>query len=165
MPPLRDRFEDIHLLAMYFLKKAVAGQMKRNGRQQPLRLSRGARMFLSVYNWPGNIRQLEQAIFAAAAICEGNQIRPEDFPGWLQHAVTLESEMPVNQPQSNAAIDASFAMKDSSSFDLEHTKYLHALASTKYPGTGRWNLSAAARELDIPRKTFTYRLKKLGLIR
>jgi DNA-binding NtrC family response regulator len=46
----------------------------------------------------------------------------------------------------------------------ERAFYLKVLNSTKYPGTGRWNLSAAARKLGIPRKTFTYRLKKLNII-
>ena len=46
----------------------------------------------------------------------------------------------------------------------ERTRYLKALEATKYPGTGRWNLNAAARELNIPRKTLTYRLKKIKLI-
>jgi transcriptional regulator of acetoin/glycerol metabolism len=46
----------------------------------------------------------------------------------------------------------------------ERARYLKALEATKYPGTGRWNLNAAARELKIPRKTLTYRLKKIRLI-
>ena len=120
---------------------------------------------MSLYDWPVNIRQLEQAIFAAAEICEVNQIRPEDFPRWLQHGVELERQMPANQLHKKAAIDESFkTMKDDASDNLEQVKYIHVLDSTKYPGTGRWNLSAASRELNIPRKTFTYRLKKLGLI-
>jgi transcriptional regulator of acetoin/glycerol metabolism len=47
----------------------------------------------------------------------------------------------------------------------ERARYLKALEATKYPGTGRWNLNAAARELNIPRKTLTYRLKKLNLVK
>jgi transcriptional regulator of acetoin/glycerol metabolism len=46
----------------------------------------------------------------------------------------------------------------------ERACYLKALEATKYRGTSRWNLNVAARELKIPRKTFTYRLKKLNLI-
>jgi hypothetical protein len=47
----------------------------------------------------------------------------------------------------------------------ERIRYLKALDATKYPGTGRWDLNVAARELKIPRKTLTYRLKKLHLVR
>ena len=165
MPPLRNRSEDIHLLAMYFLKKALAEQKQRDGRQHSLRLSREARDVLLSFNWPGNIRQLEQAIHAAVAICEGHRIRPEDFPGWLQHAVKLERQMPIHH-QNRSTVDQSLAaVEDDACLNAEYTTYLNALDSTKYPGTGRWNLSAASRILNIPRKTFTYRLKKLDLLK
>jgi transcriptional regulator of acetoin/glycerol metabolism len=45
----------------------------------------------------------------------------------------------------------------------ERKRYLQALQATKYPGTGRWNVSAAARQLGIPRETLTYHLKKMRL--
>jgi Nif-specific regulatory protein len=166
MPPLRDRAEDIHLLAMHFLNKALAEQREKGRRQEPLRLSREAREVLMTFNWPGNIRQLEQAIFAAASICEGNEIQIEDFPGWLQQAMKYERQMPITQPASNSTLDASPTVnKDDAVFNAERARYLDVLDLTKYPGTGRWNISAAARELNIPRKTFTYRLKKLGFIK
>ena len=118
------------------------------------------------FNWPGNIRQLEQAIYAAVAICEGNQIRPGDFPGWLQNALKSERQVPINHLQGQFAIDESLTtVEDDAYLNVEYTKYLNALDSTKYPGTGRWNLSAASRILNIPRKTFTYRLKKLDLLK
>jgi len=47
----------------------------------------------------------------------------------------------------------------------ERSRYLQALDATKYQGTGRWNLSAAARQLNVPRKTFVYRLKQMQLIK
>jgi transcriptional regulator of acetoin/glycerol metabolism len=47
----------------------------------------------------------------------------------------------------------------------ERTRYLEALNATKYRGTGRWNVSAAARQLGIPRETLAYHLKKLSLFR
>ncbi len=46
-------------------------------------------MLLS-FNWPGNVRQLEQATRAAVAICEGDEILPEDFPSWLQDAMRTD---------------------------------------------------------------------------
>jgi transcriptional regulator of acetoin/glycerol metabolism len=47
----------------------------------------------------------------------------------------------------------------------ERARYLEALNATKYRGIGRWNVSAAARQLGIPRETLAYHLKKLGLFR
>ena len=165
MPPLRERVEDIPLLAMHFLNKAIAEQKKKNHRQDSLRLSREAREVLLSFEWPGNIRQLEQAVLAAAAICEDHEIKPEDFPGWLHHAMKLELQMPMTQSASSSAFDEPSAVtKDDAFFDEGRERYLKVLDSTKYPGTGRWNVSAASRELGIPRKTFTYRLKKLGFI-
>jgi transcriptional regulator of acetoin/glycerol metabolism len=49
--------------------------------------------------------------------------------------------------------------------DGERTRYLEALNATKYRGTGRWNVNAAARQLGIPRETLAYHLRKLGLFR
>jgi transcriptional regulator with GAF, ATPase, and Fis domain len=46
----------------------------------------------------------------------------------------------------------------------ERVRYMKALEATKYPSTGRWNIHAAARELGMPRKTLTYRLRKLRLL-
>ncbi len=166
MPPLRERAEDIHLLAMHFLNKAIAEQRKKDHRQEPLRLSREAREVLLSFDWPGNIRQLEQAVLAAAAICEGNEIKPKDFPGWLHHAMKLEMQTPITHSAiSSAPEESSKAIKDDVFFNEDRAGYLKVLDSTKYPGTGRWNVSAAARELGIPRKTFTYRIKKLGFIK
>jgi Nif-specific regulatory protein len=165
MPPLRERVGDIHLLAMHFLNKAIAEQRTKNGRQETLRLSKEARAALLSFDWPGNIRQLEQAVLAAAAICEGDEIKPEDFPGWLHQAMKPEEGKLVTQPAMVSAPDEEPAVTESAAISNEdRAHYLEVLDATKYSGTGRWNLSAASRELGIPRKTFFYRLKRLGLI-
>ncbi len=46
----------------------------------------------------------------------------------------------------------------------DRLRYIKALDETKYSGTGRWNITAAASKLDIPRKTFAYRLRKMRMI-
>ena len=98
MPPLRERVEDIYLLAAHFLQKAAAegGQQKKI--TQPLRLSKDALEMLMAFTWPGNVRQLEQALLAAVAICEGEEIKPGDFPPWLQKA--MKSTVKGSAPQS-----------------------------------------------------------------
>jgi two-component system response regulator PilR (NtrC family) len=166
MPPLRERPEDVHLLAMYFLNKAIGEQKTKNGRQEPLRLSKEARAALLAFDWPGNIRQLEQAVLAAAAVCEGDEIQPEDFPGWLHQAMKSETHRPTREPATAPPEDKPTAVPECDTVSNEdRALYLEVLDATKYAGTGRWNLSAASRELGIPRKTFTYRLKRLGLIK
>jgi transcriptional regulator of acetoin/glycerol metabolism len=122
---------------------------------------------LTAFPWPGNVRQLEQALFAAAALCEGEEITPANLPAWLHKpgisGVEEQSPSPSGIHHPDMKIDA---RKDYQfQKDEERTRYLEALNATKYRGTGRWNVSAAARQLGIPRETLAYHLRKLGLFR
>jgi transcriptional regulator with GAF, ATPase, and Fis domain len=75
LPPLRDRREDIPLLANYFLaQRAGAGARRVCG------ISDRARTCLTSYEWPGNIRELEHAIESALVLGSGTFIEPEDLP-------------------------------------------------------------------------------------
>jgi two-component system response regulator PilR (NtrC family) len=164
MPPLRERVEDIPLLCIHFLKEVAEEDQPRDPYQEPLSLSTEALDMLMNYDWPGNVRQLEQALMAAMAICESEEIRPEDFPTWLHTEMRATGHARVPQPPGpDPRVEA--VPKGKSGFSPEErARYLKALESTKYPGTGRWNLSKAANQLGIPRKTFAYRLKRLGVI-
>jgi DNA-binding NtrC family response regulator len=74
LPPLRDRKEDIPLLANYFLAKyARECECEIGG------FSREALHLLTVYTWPGNVRQLEHAIERASVLCKGHRIEVEDL--------------------------------------------------------------------------------------
>jgi len=160
MPPLREKVEDIPLLTMHFLNKAYIEQRLQNPHYRPPKISNGALEILKTYDWPGNARQLEQAIFAAVAICDGDKIQLNDFPVWFHKAIKIDSGKSSKQ---NKISEPSAEIDDRSS--AERTQYMKALDVTKYTGTGRWNLSKAARELGIPRKTFVYRLNKMGITR
>ncbi|MCF6326530.1 MAG: sigma-54 dependent transcriptional regulator [Devosiaceae bacterium] len=75
VPPLRDRPEDIDLLAQFFLARL--------GSQTGRRISsinEEALQLLQSYNWPGNVRQLENAIYRAIVLCDSNRLAPVDFP-------------------------------------------------------------------------------------
>jgi two-component system response regulator HydG len=74
VPPLRERLEDVHDLARHFLERANA----RNSR--PRRLSGSAVAHLLDYGFPGNVRELENLVEQAAALAEGEELMPEDFP-------------------------------------------------------------------------------------
>lgn len=74
LPPLRERGEDIILLAEYFVKK-LAHDVKKDG----IALSGSARTKLRKYNWPGNIRELLNTIERALIICKGSQIEAPDI--------------------------------------------------------------------------------------
>jgi len=75
MPPLRDRRDDIPLLASYFIRKH-AEKCKR----KVAGLSGKARQCLQNYDWPGNVRELENAIERAVVLGSSDQILPEDLP-------------------------------------------------------------------------------------
>ncbi len=162
MPPLRERVEDIPLLAIYFLNKACAQQKKKN----PSSLSSEALELLVAFPWPGNVRQLEQALLAATALCEGGEIVPGNLPAWFREAVSSAREKGITGiSQTSEEKQPRLEKDDRLLKDEDRRRYLQALQETKYPGTGRWNISAAARQLGIPRETVTYHLKKLRLIR
>ena len=75
IPPLRERREDIPLLADHFLKK-FASSMNR----QVARISTAARQMLIDYDWPGNVRELQNAIERAVLVCKTHSIEPDDLP-------------------------------------------------------------------------------------
>ncbi len=79
LPPLRERREDIPLLAEHFLKKYATAM----NRPVP-RLSPEAVDLLLTYDWPGNVRELENAIERALVISRGAEIQPAHFPFQLQ---------------------------------------------------------------------------------
>jgi transcriptional regulator with GAF, ATPase, and Fis domain len=75
VPPLRERRDDISLLATHFAKK-----YSRKCKGRDMGLSPEARACLAQYDWPGNVRELENAIERAVVLGSGDVIRPEDLP-------------------------------------------------------------------------------------
>ena len=76
IPALRKRKEDIPHMVRAFLQR-ISAEQKIN---RPLALSASAMAILTAYDWPGNIRQLENAMFRAVVLAEGNEITDSDFP-------------------------------------------------------------------------------------
>lgn len=83
LPPLRERREDIPLLVNYFMKKYASQQ-----RVAVHSISQEALRVLSEYHWPGNIRELENAIEHAIAFCTSDMITPKDLPENLREEAT-----------------------------------------------------------------------------
>lgn len=83
LPPLRDRENDILLLADYFIEKSSSKLGKKN-----LKLAPEVRDFLMEYNWPGNIRELEHLIERMALMTEGPVISPNLIPPEMQTAAS-----------------------------------------------------------------------------
>ncbi|MXN65314.1 response regulator [Stappia sp. GBMRC 2046] len=76
LPPLRDRLEDVPELVRHFLARFAAEE----GKPQVSTVAPDAMSLLQAYHWPGNIRQLENAVFRAVVLCDGDHLTPEDFP-------------------------------------------------------------------------------------
>lgn len=75
IPPLRDRLEELGELLEFFVARFATEEGKRIRGIDPAVVE-----MLGQYSWPGNIRQLENSIFRAVVLCDGEIIRPEDFP-------------------------------------------------------------------------------------
>jgi anaerobic nitric oxide reductase transcription regulator len=153
VPPLRERGEDVMLLAGYFLER----NQRRLG-LRAARLSRGARRWLAQYPWPGNVRELEHTL-SRAMIRALSAARPQNGIIELgpQH---LDAEAPLPPERTVATAVADTA--DSRPLDevMEQCRQEVVLARLRQYGGNR---ASAARSLGIDRGNFHRLLKRLGL--
>ncbi|WP_321477920.1 sigma-54 dependent transcriptional regulator [uncultured Paludibaculum sp.] len=133
IPPIRSRREDIPLLVDHFLQK-FAGQMNRPVQ----RMAPRALEVLMDYNWPGNVREMENAIERAMLMNRETELRPEDFP--------FQSHPSLQNGAAGQRLE-----------DIERTHIEKMLQETS------WNLSKTARILDIDRTTLYNKIKRYGL--
>jgi DNA-binding NtrC family response regulator len=138
MPPLRDRKDDIPVLAEHFLRKFSPGQT--------VRLAPETLALLTGYGWPGNVRELENVMERASILKQGDTIRREDLPEKLIRKATGASEILLNLPEEGLSLE-----------ELE--KDLITKALEKHKG----NQTRAAEYLRITRPTLIYRMEKYGL--
>lgn len=87
VPPLRQRKEDIPELLRHFVARIAAEE----GRQNIKGIERSTIDMLCAFDWPGNIRQLENAVFRAVVLCEGDELTAHEFP---QIAVQMDRALP-----------------------------------------------------------------------
>lgn len=142
LPPLRERREDILLLARSFAERVYSLRPQVKFCLQALQL-------LEKYPWPGNIRELENAIVRAAAVCDGT-IRVKDLPERVQKYSASPSE------ESPATVETTTgAAEDWPPLSTLQNRYVaKVLAHT------RGNKQAAARMLEIDRKTLDRIMKR-----
>ncbi len=97
MPPLRERLEDVPLLTQYFIQKISV-----QNQSSPPRIENDALKCLGSYHWAGNVRELENAIERACALCEEGVIRVSDLPPHVSSRATTQSassngQLPLGQ--------------------------------------------------------------------
>jgi DNA-binding NtrC family response regulator len=144
LPPLRNRKSDIPLLARSFLR--------RHSPEKVIEVSRSAMAFLEDYHYPGNVRELENAIAKAiVAASPGDWILPKHLPAEIRHGAAAEPEsrhhvlrIPESAPYGEARTAA---------MEMIDGIYLERLLGEK-----AGNQSAAAEAAGIDRKTFSTRL-------
>jgi DNA-binding NtrC family response regulator len=132
IPPLRERREDIPLLVEHFLER-----YRRETNKQIDTIRPEARAILERYDWPGNARELENAIERAVVICKKRSLGPEEF-SFLTPSVSAAA-MPYSLRESEVA----HLKKVLEEFD--------------------WNISRAAEALKINRVTLHKKIKRYGL--
>jgi transcriptional regulator with PAS, ATPase and Fis domain len=142
LPPLRERKKDIPALADFFMAKhaAIFDRPRRS-------LSTRALHIFSEYEWPGNVRQLENVVKNIVALGEEDLLVAE-------LATIRSQEQPI---ASNTRSDSLKAVAKAASREAERELILRALQRT------RWNRKRAALELQISYKSLLYKLKQIGL--
>lgn len=143
LPSLRERGDDVTLLAYYFLELAS----QRNGRQICAIRSRALDL-LNRYPWPGNIRELENAVERATLLCDGKRLRAEDFPTQFDWNLA-QNEPPIEDDDSLLHIRPLA--------EVERDAVKQAIEAAK------GNIALAARKLEIARGTLYKKLEEHGL--
>jgi DNA-binding NtrC family response regulator len=156
LPPLRERREDIMPLARHFAGRVcpAAGD--------PVSFSRDAVRALVGYDWPGNIRELENAIIRAVALCE-SVVRPEDLPERVREsAAARERQAHPHDPAAHggAAHEPAPAPAEEPLVSLSELEGRHIARVLAHTGG---NKQAAARLLGIDRTTLQRMIKRHGL--
>ena len=138
LPPLRERKSDILLLAEHFLEKYETEHGKRIRR-----ISTPAIDMLMSYHYPGNVRELENAMERAVLVCDSNVIHGHHLPPTLQTAETSGTETRLTLTSAVAA--------------FERDLIIDTLKSTS------GNVAKAARQLESTERILGYKIKKYGI--
>jgi len=141
LPPLRERKEDLTVLAAFLVTRAAKGRQ--------LRLADGEIEKLTQYDWPGNVRELKNVLERAVILQHGEELRPSEFLEQAQKKAV--SRLPGRQTAMQAAPSLSMD-------EVEKGHILSALAAHDN------NYSRAARAIGISLSTLKRRLKKYQLL-
>ena len=154
LPPLRERREDVGLLASYFLDRAA----RKNGRP-PMRFTPEVEDLLERYDWPGNVRELENAIEHATAVTEGPVVRPADLPTAVRSPRLLTRGAGAAAGVTAAVAPDVAGAGAREDWPLTRVEEEHIrLVLARHRG----NATAAARQLGISRTTLWRKLKQYG---
>jgi len=144
LPPLRERGDDVLLLAQHFLKSFAAAMNK-----PVASLSRAARQKLQGHHWPGNVRELRNVIERALILETSGEVQAANLPDFV-----VESRLHKTEPPAAAGLDGSL---DEMLAEFERTLISTTLERFNH------SLTRAAEHLKISRHALRYRMQRLNL--
>jgi len=147
MPSLRERREDLEVIA-----EAILARLASQSGSAPARLSEAALQELRGYDFPGNIRELENILERATALSGASEITPED----LRLRLAAGEEVPAGAQAAERAGTLNLPLPDYLD-RIEREAILDALTKT------RFNRTAAAKLLGVTFRTLRYRMQRLGI--
>jgi len=151
MPPIRECKEDVKIIAETMLQR-----LARQSGANASRLSDQALQELEAYDFPGNVRELENILERAVALSSEEQINPDDLR--LHPLVDKEEGERVRGSTAGTALDGALDSPLPAYLDrVEREAILAALAKT------RFNRTAAAKILGVTFRTLRYRMQRLGI--
>jgi two-component system, NtrC family, response regulator AtoC len=151
LPPLRERREDIPLLVDYFLKKIT----EQEGRES-LEITEGAMEIFKNYDWPGNVREMENLIERLVALSQDTRITPETIPLHIcQNNGPLVTDK-YNDTYNRDVLNGRMTLEEAES-EFNRDIILNALEKSDYVQ------SKAAKMLGITRRILKYKMDKLGI--
>ena len=147
MPPLRERQQDIPLLCENFLKR-----LSREKGQSACSLSKGAEALLMSYSYPGNVRELINALEYAMVLSDGPVIEAEDLPESIRLGKGRETQSSMGAEEAVKTFLADLSIK-------EVERLMVKAALERYPQSKR----RAAASLGISERTLFYKIQDYGL--
>jgi two-component system response regulator PilR (NtrC family) len=152
VPPLRERRDDIPMLAHHILERIAQECGIENARLTP-----DAMRALQNHHFPGNVRELENIIERAFTLCENDTIDADDL-----HLQNADFESDEGNDRLQAHLQNTAAHKGGVNLE-EFLETIEKQAIEKALEETRWNKTAAAKKLGISFRALRYRLKKLGM--
>ncbi len=150
LPPLRERLDDVPLLAHHFVRR-YSDRLGKKVRT----LAPAAIELLCVYRWPGNVRELENAIERAVVLCRADSVQPTDLPPSITGR-TAPVLREASQPSDDTELLAqSYATAKDNALRNFEKRYVEALMRACDN-----NISAAARKAGMDRSNFKRVLRK-----
>jgi DNA-binding NtrC family response regulator len=164
IPPLRERSSDIPPLARHLLTRIAEQPGMRH-----LSITDDGLAVLMRYGWPGNVRQLQNALFRAAVLCDGNALTAADFPQIAQESTLSRRSSDFHNKALNGAAGTS-AMTQGPGITLyDHDGNMRSLEEIEADvirlaiGHYRGRMTEVARRLGIGRSTLYRKLGELGI--